>query len=95
MKLKGTEIKKELSEEIYGNEETLLMGVIDCFFYEEDGIVLIDYKTDYVTDENIEEIKDRYEKQIYYYTEALQRITGEKVKDKYIYLFRNGGIIRY
>lgn len=95
MKLKGTEVKKELSEDIYGQEETLLMGVIDCFFYEEDGIVLIDYKTDYATDENMEEIKERYEKQIYYYSEALYRITGEKVKEKYIYLFGNGKVIEY
>jgi ATP-dependent helicase/nuclease subunit A len=95
MKLKGTEVKKELPEEVYGQEETLLMGVIDCFFYEENGIVLIDYKTDFATDENMQEIKERYEKQIYYYTEALNRITGEKVKEKYIYLFGNGKIIEY
>jgi ATP-dependent helicase/nuclease subunit A len=95
MKLKATEVNKELSKEIYKAEETLLMGVIDCFFYEEDGIVLIDYKTDYVTDENMLEIRNRYEKQIYYYTEALQRITGKKVKEKYIYLFGNGKTIEY
>ncbi|MCM8709677.1 helicase-exonuclease AddAB subunit AddA [Clostridium sp. SYSU_GA19001] len=95
MKLKSTEVNKALSEEIYGEEETLLMGVIDCFIIEEDGIVLIDYKTDYATEENMEEIKVRYEKQIYYYTEALKRITGKAVKERYIYLFSNGEIIEY
>lgn len=95
MRIKSTEVNKSLSEEIYGEEKTLLMGVIDCFFSEEDGIVLLDYKTDYATAENIGEIKKRYEKQIYYYTEALERITGERVKEKYIYLFSNGEIIEY
>jgi len=33
----------------YMEEETvLLQGVIDCFFEEDDGVVLIDFKTDYV-----------------------------------------------
>lgn len=95
MKLKAAEINKELPKDIYGKEETLLMGVIDCFFKEKDGIVLLDYKTDYATDDNINEIKERYRKQIEYYEEALKRITGERVKEKYIYLFSNGKIIEY
>jgi ATP-dependent helicase/nuclease subunit A len=95
MKLKSTEVYRDLPEEIYGNEVSLLQGVIDCYFREDDGLVLLDYKTDYATDENMPEIKERYEKQIYYYTEALQRITGEVVKEKYIYLFSNGKTIKY
>lgn len=95
MRIKSTDVNNDLPEEVYGEEKTLLMGVIDCFFKEEDGIVLLDYKTDYVTEENIGYIKQRYEKQIRYYTEALERITGEKVKEKYIYLFSNGEIIEY
>lgn len=95
MKLKSTEIYKDLPEEIYGEEVSLLQGVIDCYFREDDGLVLLDYKTDYATEENMAEIKDRYEKQIYYYTEALQRITGEVVKEKYIYLFSDGETIKY
>jgi ATP-dependent helicase/nuclease subunit A len=95
IRLKSTEVRENLDESIYGNEETLLMGVIDCFFKEEGGLVLIDYKTDYATKENLSEIKERYEKQIYYYTEAIKRITGEKVVGRYIYLFSNGEIIEY
>lgn len=95
MKLKGSEIKKDLPEEIYKKDVILLQGVVDVYFREEDYLVLLDYKTDYATEENMEEIKNRYEKQLYYYSEALERMTGLKVKEKYIYLFSNGEIIKY
>jgi ATP-dependent helicase/nuclease subunit A len=95
MKLKSTEVYEELPKALYEDEITLLQGVIDCYFRERDGIVLVDYKTDYATEENMSEIKERYEKQIYYYAEALSRVTGETVKEKYIYLFSNGDIIKY
>ncbi|ERI94810.1 ATP-dependent nuclease subunit A [Clostridiales bacterium oral taxon 876 str. F0540] len=95
IKLRSTDVYGYLPKENYENEITLLQGVIDCYFIEKDEVVLLDYKTDYVENDNIEEIKKRYEKQIYYYAEALTRITGKKVKEKYIYLFSNGQIIKY
>lgn len=95
MKLKSTDVHEDLPKDLYEKEITLLQGVIDCYFREKDGIVLLDYKTDYATEENMEEIKQRYEKQIYYYAEALRRITGEEVKEKYLYLFGNGRTIKY
>ena len=64
-----------------------IQGVIDCFLDEDDGIILIDYKTDYVDRENREKVINRYATQIYYYTMALEKITGKKVKEKYLYLF--------
>lgn len=95
MKLSALDVNPKLSEDVYENETVLLQGVIDCYFREDDGLVLIDYKTDYATEENLEDIKERYKRQIYYYTEALSRITGEKVKESYLYLFSNGKIIKY
>jgi len=95
IKLRSTDVYSYLSKENYENEITLLQGVIDCYFVEKDGIVLLDYKTDYADDDNMADIKERYEKQIYYYEEALTRITGKKVKEKYIYLFSNGQTIKY
>ncbi|WP_409069289.1 helicase-exonuclease AddAB subunit AddA [Clostridium sp. FAM 1755] len=79
------EIYKDLDKEIYKDEKLIIQGIIDCCFEEEDGLVLLDYKTDYVSD--IEKIKNRYKIQIQYYEEALNRITGKTVKDKYLYLF--------
>ena len=77
----------------YDNETILLQGVIDCFFEEAQGVVLIDYKTDYVPNEDSDKIKERYKMQIMQYTAALEKITGKKVINTYIYLFWNGKTI--
>ncbi len=85
IEIPAVEIYRELDKNIYKDEKLIIQGIIDCYFEEEEGLVLLDYKTDYVND--IEEIKNRYEIQIKYYEEALNRITGKTVKDKYLYLF--------
>lgn len=81
------ELDKSLAKDIYENELVRLQGIIDCFFEEDDEIVLLDYKTDYVEEGNEESIKERYRVQIQYYKEAIEKITGKKVKESYLYLF--------
>lgn len=81
------ELYPEMDDESFESETILLQGVIDCYFEEPDGIVMVDYKTDYVASGRIEEIKERYRIQIQYYTRALETLTGKNVKEKYIYLF--------
>lgn len=66
-------------------EKILLQGVIDCFFEENDGLVLVDYKTDRYS--HISEIHEKYDRQLELYKYALEQITGKKVKEKIIYLF--------
>lgn len=83
-------IKKEANkiiDNLDGNDIILLQGIIDCYFYEENEIVLIDYKTDTVHDNNIDMIINQYTPQILSYKEALEKITGKKVKESYLYLF--------
>ena len=87
------ELYKDMEEEACHGETFLLQGVIDCYFEEPDGIVLVDYKTGYVPPGKIEMIRERYRVQIHYYAKALEMLTGKKVKEKYIYLFWNGGIL--
>ncbi|KMT23344.1 helicase-exonuclease AddAB subunit AddA [Clostridium cylindrosporum] len=83
-------------EEYSASDESIaIQGIIDCFFEEEDGIVLIDYKTDYVTEENIDEIYERYRVQISLYSLAIEKLTGKKVKEKYIYLLGKGIELKY
>jgi len=82
-------------DDVYEGEITLLQGVIDCFFEEDDGLVLIDYKTDYVPQGGEDMIKERYKLQIEYYSRALEKLTGKKVKEKYIYLFWNGNVLEF
>lgn len=66
-------------------EIVLIQGVIDVFFYENEEIVLADYKTDKVSTK--EELIARYKNQLDYYQQALEQITGKRVKERYLYSF--------
>ena len=68
-------------------EKILLQGVVDCALLEEDGITIIDFKTDYVTEETLSQIISRYRGQVQTYSDALQRIYEKPVKNRYLYLF--------
>ena len=76
-----------IHEKIGYNEDIMLRGVIDLYFEEDGEIVLVDYKTDFVNDENRDKVVDRYRKQLDIYSETLERVTGKTVKEKYLYLF--------
>lgn len=95
IELKCTEIDCNLSDQVYESDTILLQGIIDCYFEEDTGLVLIDYKTDYVADGNIGSVKEKYRIQIEYYSKALEKITGKRVIGKYVYLFWNGKIVEY
>lgn len=69
------------------NEEVLLQGVVDCALLDDDGITVIDFKTDCVMEQNVSEVIARYTPQVSVYAQALQRIYQKKVKAKYLYLF--------
>ena len=69
-------------------EKVILQGIVDAFIMEEEGIILVDYKTDRVKDR--EELKNRYQKQIDLYSEALEQILGKKVKRRVLYSFSLG-----
>ena len=85
--ISSLDINPELNKEIYQNEKIRLQGIIDGFFKEEDGIVLFDYKTDYLEEGNEDEIIERYTVQMKYYKEALEKVTESRVKEVYLYLF--------
>jgi ATP-dependent helicase/nuclease subunit A len=70
----------------------LVQGIIDCYFMEGDEAVIIDYKTDRVDETKdmtpqINMLKNEYNDQIALYKEAVEKITGKKVKECYLYLF--------
>ncbi|AGC69135.1 ATP-dependent helicase/nuclease subunit A [Thermoclostridium stercorarium subsp. stercorarium DSM 8532] len=87
------ELYPELVDEKYRNENLLLQGIIDCYFEEKDGLVLVDYKTDYVPFGDTNVIIERYRIQIEYYARTLAVLTGKRVKERYIYLFSTGEIV--
>ena len=66
-------------------EDVLLQGVIDCFFEEAGALTIVDYKTDYVTDETLESAVQSYLPQLRAYRDALQRITGQPVSGAVLY----------
>lgn len=75
-------------ENIEEDEKIMVVGIIDLFFENENReIILLDYKTDYVTKENLEEVKARYKVQLDLYKSAIEDISGKKVAKKGLYLF--------
>ena len=67
-------------------EQVMLQGVVDCFWEEADGIVLVDFKTDRTPD-GPQACAARYCAQLNAYAKALTRIYGAPVKEKILYFF--------
>ena len=83
-------------EGIDESERMMLVGIVDAFFEDQDGdLVLLDYKTDYVNQDNYDQVVARYRPQLDLYARALEDISGKKVKEKHIYLFSRGDLVSY
>ena len=57
-------------------------------------MVVVDYKTDYISSDREATVRKRYSIQMEYYAKALESLTGRKVKEKCIYLLRTGETIK-
>ena len=79
----GTHYAPELA-----GEKILLQGVVDCALIEKDGITVLDFKTDNVTEETLEAAVERYRYQVQAYADAMERIFQRKVKRALLYFFR-------
>ncbi len=66
-------------------EKVILQGAVDLCFVEEDGIVILDFKTDRVNEE--QELINSYSEQLEYYALACGKIFNLPVKEKIIYSF--------
>ena len=67
------------------DELVLIQGIIDAYMEEEDGLVLVDYKTDRIQPGQEQVLADRYREQLDYYQRALEQMTGQCVREKIIY----------
>ena len=67
----------------------MLQGVIDCFVLEEDGITILDFKTDQVGND-LEKRSAYYRPQLEAYSDALSRIYQLPVKRRILYFFSVG-----
>lgn len=72
-------------DEADSDELVIIQGMIDAWFEEEDGLVLVDYKTDRIGEGEEHVLIDRYRLQMIYYARALSQITGKRVKETVIY----------
>ncbi len=68
-------------------EQILFQGVVDCAIVEDDGITVLDFKTDYVTEETLETVAGKYRAQVLSYAGALSRIYRMPVKSAKLYFF--------
>ncbi len=66
-------------------ELVMIQGIIDVYFEEDDKLVLLDYKTDYIESRQESRLIDRYKAQMDYYKMALEAITGKCVKESVLY----------
>lgn len=79
-------------EDVVG-EKMLLQGVVDCAIIEDDGITLIDFKTDRVTKNDIAIVADKYRSQLVAYANALSKIFQKPIKSAQLYFFETNSFI--
>lgn len=83
-----------------GEETVLLQGVIDLLFEDEQGIVLLDFKTDAITGRFADEsqivpaLKERYKVQLELYSKAIEHIWKKPLTEKYLYFFDGGYLVK-
>lgn len=74
-------------------QTVVVQGIIDCILEEEEGLVVIDFKTDYISPGNRERMKVlavRYRIQIEMYARAAQSVLTLPVKERFLYFFGAG-----
>lgn len=67
-------------------EQVMLQGVVDCFWQEPEGLVILDFKTDFISGDLAEKTA-RYQPQLRAYAMALARIYEQPVKQTLLYFF--------
>ena len=77
------------AKEIYNEDiedKLLVQGIIDLYYInQQDEIILVDYKTDYVEKGKEEELIEKYKEQLNMYKRALEETLKQKVSKVYIY----------
>ena len=70
------------------DDRILLQGVVDCAVLEPDGITVIDFKTDKVSEESLSQVTEQYRAQVQTYANALSKIYRMNVKAAVLYFFK-------
>lgn len=83
--VKFSDLKTDSELDENKNSDGMLQGIADCIFEEDDGYVLLDYKTDRNT--TAEQLKENYTVQLKLYKAAFDLLLDKPIKLGYIYSF--------
>ncbi|MBO7319543.1 MAG: PD-(D/E)XK nuclease family protein, partial [Clostridia bacterium] len=78
--------------EEFSDEKIMIQGIADCAFLENGKLVVVDYKTDRLNDEEL--FREKYTSQVLIYKKALKMSTGYDVSGTLLYSFHLGKEIR-
>lgn len=93
--LPAQQVYPQTAEDGNNDETVLVQGIIDCLAEEEEGLLLVDYKTDRYNPATIMQIAGRYGSQLDLYIRAVENITGRRVTATYLYMFYGGDALVY
>lgn len=93
-KAAGRAVLREQEFSLLEENGALMQGVIDCCFEEEDGVVIIDYKTTALRGRTPEETARAYKPQLDAYERAVEALMGKRVKEKQVFLLSIGEAVR-
>lgn len=89
--IEAGKINENLSEKEKG-EPVIIQGAVDLCFFENDEIVIVDFKTDYVKTK--EELAQKYKDQLEIYSFAVKKIFNADIKERILYSFHLGEEIK-
>ena len=89
------DIKEEMRSSLA--ENVLIQGIIDCCFRDDRGIVVVDYKTDWIDrknkDSEIARLREEYRRQLELYSEVIERSLGERPESVVLFLLDSGDAV--
>ncbi len=83
--LRPSEIYGDVQQREQQAESILVHGIIDCCFIEDGEAVIVDYKSDYVTEATAYTVAQKYRQQLLIYRKAVERSINKNVKMCVIY----------
>ncbi|WP_223592897.1 helicase-exonuclease AddAB subunit AddA [Neobacillus bataviensis] len=83
------------------NESVFVQGIIDCILEDENGLILIDYKSDGINDrykggftQARPILENRYRLQIDIYSKAIEQIWRRKVSQRFLFFFDGAHLLK-
>lgn len=87
--------RESMTSEPGHDDRVLMNGIIDCLFEGPEGLVLLDYKTDRVSEyRTVSHLTEQYRFQLELYAHVIEDITGKRVAEKWLYFLEAGESVR-